>query len=118
MEEWSDLLPLTPGFDEVSAGLPIALTIEPHAVVCHLSGEVDIANASALAAALLPAVSDGDGVAVIDIGGVDFFDSNFLRALLACERGLAFDGIDLKVRNASQRARHLFAITRLERLLE
>ena len=118
MDEWSDLDPLTPAVDGISAGLPMTLTIERDAVVCHLAGEVDIANASALTAALVPAVTGGDRAAVVDIAGVEFFDSNFLRALLACERGLARDGIAFRVRNPGERARRLFRITQLERLLE
>jgi len=118
MDDWSDLQPVNAGYDSVSAGLEMSLTIERDAVVCHLSGEVDMANASALPPALLPAVCFGDGSAVIDIGGVEFFDSNFLRAVLVCERRLALEGIDLRVRNAGPRARRLFTITHLDRLLE
>lgn len=117
MDEWSHLSPVT-AYDGPSNALEMAFEIEPHAVVCQLRGDIDIGNASALAPALLPTITPGDGAAVIDIAAVDFFDSNFLRALLMCERTLERDGIDLKVRNAGDRARRLFEITHLERLLE
>lgn len=56
------------------------------------SGEIDIASAPALDAALAEAADDADGPVAVDLRAVTFMDSSGLRSLLTARRRLAEDG--------------------------
>ena len=101
---------------EFPDGLPVSVEVEGDRLVVYLSGEIDISNADGLPAALFAAAS-ADRAVVIDIGEVSFLDSSGLRAILICEATLSREGIEVKVRNATDQSRRVFEISGLRHLL-
>ena len=98
-------------------GLPFYVTIEGEHVVIHLAGELDIANADLLLPAAVTAVA-GDSSLRLDLTSVTFLDAGALRQLLICEACLARDGVDVKLRNVPEHARHVLEHAQLTHLIE
>jgi anti-sigma B factor antagonist len=69
---------------------PISVAVDacrPHALVLHVDGEVDISTAGAIRRAwaeMISARRPEQDLAVIDLGGVEFFGSSGLAALVDC----------------------------------
>jgi anti-anti-sigma factor len=99
-------------------GMQIASSREGSQLVIAIVGEIDLANADQLGELLSQVVFDTDTCVVLDIGGVSFIDSSFLRAVIVSANALAEQGTDLKVRNPTEQARRVFETTNLTHLLE
>lgn len=86
---------------------------DDHQVV-RLHGELDLAYAAPVRAALL-------GVAgaevVVDLSGLNFIDASGLSALLAARREMAEQGRRLVLAGPSPQVRRVFELTGLGRLL-
>jgi anti-sigma B factor antagonist len=59
--------------------------LDDHTTVLAFEGELDLANAPRLKAALIDALSDGDREVVLDLSGVSFIDSTSLRVLIEAQ---------------------------------
>jgi len=86
------------------------------AVVVRVDGEVDLATAPALWAALERALADGDQL-VLDLSAVTFIDSTGLSVLLRAYQVLGATGT-LKVRGPNVQARRLFELAGVESLID
>lgn len=58
-----------------------ATVVDGDPPVVEVAGEIDLATAGELGAALEPLLASGDGPVVIDVGGVSFIDSSGLAVL-------------------------------------
>lgn len=83
--------------------------------VVEVSGEVDLAQAAKLRAALIRA-GDGVRLLVVDLSGVGFIDSTGLGVLVGRLRAMRTIGADLRLVVTSERIRHNFSITGLDRI--
>jgi len=90
---------------------------EGAARVVAASGEVDLATAPRLRAAIDEAIEGGSGRVVIDLAEVTFMDSTGLVALVGALRRLTAAGRELHVTCPAGPVRRLFELTRLERTL-
>jgi anti-anti-sigma factor len=70
--------------------------VGPHAVVA-MPAEIDAANAEKIRQGLLPAVSLGATVVVIDMSGTTFCDSAGVKAIIAAYRQAAAKGTELRL---------------------
>src|SRR6266576_3020925 len=68
--------------------------VGPHAVAA-VPAEIDAANAEKIRQGLLPAVSFGAAVVVIDMSGTTFCDSAGVQAIIAAYRQAAATGTQL-----------------------
>ncbi|MHB8533120.1 MAG: STAS domain-containing protein [Solirubrobacteraceae bacterium] len=103
----------------VSAGKPFALQqAEPDGRArLVLSGELDLATAPELEAALTRLCESGVHEIEIDLGEIDFIDSTGLRAILLAKDSSAKAGIEFfLVPSRSERHRRLFELTGLRSL--
>ena len=86
------------------------------AVVVRVAGELDLATAPALWAALERALIDAHQV-VVDLSAVTFVDSTGLSVLLRAYQAVGVTGT-LKVRGPNAQARRLFEMSRVESLID
>jgi anti-anti-sigma factor len=93
----------------------IAVVETEDAVRLVLSGELDIATAPLLDAALAEAEAGSAARILVDIGGVPFIDSSGLRALIGAADRTAADR--LAVTGAGPQARRLFELSGAARRL-
>jgi anti-sigma B factor antagonist len=70
---------------------------EDHAPVVVVSGEIDMATAPMLERELAAAVESHDGLVVLDLADVTFFDSSGLRVAIVAHRDLKERGRRLAV---------------------
>ena len=83
------------------------------AVIVEAIGEIDMATAPQLAAALDPTPDDVRRM-VVDLSGVTFLDSSGLNALVQAQRALAHRSVDLRIVCPTDRViRKVFEITHL-----
>lgn len=85
--------------------------------VVRVRGELDPHTAPRLEAALRE-TDPGATRLVLDVAGINFMDSTGLRIVLAAEKELAGNGVDLVVRSPSDAVRRLLEITDLLHLVE
>jgi anti-sigma B factor antagonist len=84
--------------------------------VVALSGQIDLANAEAIGAALEPWLSAG-GPLTLDLSGVTFMDSTGLHLLVKAAKSLAGRGC-LIIHGAHGPVWRLLELTKLEQALE
>jgi anti-sigma B factor antagonist len=90
-----------------------ALSIEPAGDgTLVIKGELDIASAPDLTAALPPPSSE----VVLDLSGVTFIDSSGLRALLGAEKRATEAGGSLVLRDLAAPVQRLLELTGTDRL--
>jgi anti-sigma B factor antagonist len=82
-----------------------------HTVVA-LRGELDLADAAAVAAALTGIAARAPGI-IVDLAGLEFIDSCGVAALARGRRQARQDGGDLMLAAPQQKVRRVLAITRL-----
>jgi anti-sigma B factor antagonist len=82
------------------------------AVVVALRGELDVADAAAVAAGLAAAAAD-DQVLVVDLAGLKFIDSSGVAALARARAHARLTGGDLLLAAPQRQVMRLLAATRL-----
>jgi anti-sigma B factor antagonist len=95
----------------------IAVVEADEAIRLVLSGELDIATAPLLDAALVAAEAGSAPRILLDIAGVPFIDSSGLRTLIAAADRAADDGGRLAITNVGPQARRLFELSGAARRL-
>jgi anti-sigma B factor antagonist len=65
--------------------------------IVELRGELDIANASQVAAELAIVCARAHGVVVVDLSGVEFVDSSGLEALVRAQRQARIAGSEVRL---------------------
>jgi anti-sigma B factor antagonist len=97
---------------------PLRLTVAADAgdgdAHLRVGGEVDLATAPQLDAALTELVTATDGDLRIDCAELAFIDSSGVSVLVATEQRLAADGRKLVLRDASEQFRQVLAVTALD----
>ena len=88
--------------------LKVEILVVGHASVVSLRGEVDIATASKVRAALDAA--RGDGAIVLDLRGVDFIDTSGLRVIVSERQRARTDGYAFAVVRGSSQVQRLLEI--------
>ncbi len=83
-----------------------------------VSGELDMATAPQLAAAIAGDERDDGGPPVLDFAGLAFMDVSGMRVLLDAARRAKRDGGRLVVFNPQPAIRRLFALTAVDRTLQ
>jgi anti-sigma B factor antagonist len=92
---------------------------EDHAPVVVVSGEIDMATAPMLERELTAAMERHDGLVVLDLGEVTFFDSSGLRVAIVAHRDLNEQGRRLAVVcDPEGHVRRTFMLAGLGNLLE
>jgi anti-anti-sigma factor len=81
--------------------------------VLLVHGELDMATAPQLAAALLGAMESGDADVVIDLSGVSFIDSSGIATIVRSHHALQSARRGLTLRNPTNTVRRTFAISGL-----
>ena len=85
--------------------------------VLTVRGEVDLASAPKLAAAMTELIDRGYTSVAVDLGSVEFIDSSGLGVLVGSLRRLREDGGDLVLRAASPPVTRILELTGLDSLL-
>lgn len=85
--------------------------------VMSVRGEVDLASAPKLAAALSELIGRGHSLVALDLGAVEFIDSTGLGVLVGSIRRLREEGGDLVLRAASPAVVRILEITGLRGIL-
>jgi anti-sigma B factor antagonist len=93
--------------------LRIDVRREPDRVILGLDGELDMANASHLQAALAQAHQSTAAMIVLDLRQLSFIDSTGLRVLLAARKEAQERGQEFAVTPGSQQVQRLLAVTRV-----
>lgn len=83
-----------------------------------LRGELDLAGADQLLAALATFEGDRPPVLLIDLRGVTFVDSSGLRALLAADAGARREGRELYLVRGPAVVQRVFEVALLDRQLQ
>jgi anti-anti-sigma factor len=103
-----------PAVQELSVGLT---PDDAGNVVIAIHGEVDIANADQVQAALVEALTESTGQVVVDIAGVSFLDSQCVAALIRVHKSCDIDSERLTIRSPQPQARRVFELTGLHQVL-
>lgn len=82
--------------------------------VVPMPAEIDIANASRLAAELDAAIKPGVKALIIDMTRTTFCDSLGLRVIARTHRRAQADGVDLRLVTASAQVLRILAVTGLD----
>jgi anti-anti-sigma factor len=81
-------------------------------------GEVDMATADQLWAAVTEAMTTWTGDVVVDLSGVTFLDSQGIRALIRAHKDCGIDAARLSLRSPSRHVREVFEVTGIDRILQ
>lgn len=81
-------------------------------VVVVLRGELDVADAASVAAALV-AVTARQCETIVDLAGLEFIDSSGLAALARVRKQARHAGGDVLLAAPQRQVRHLLALTRM-----
>jgi anti-anti-sigma factor len=79
-----------------------------------LVGELDMATASDLDAALSPLVSDGPSFLKLDLSALTFMDISGLHAVIAANERARTDGFALEITPGTESVQRLFKLTGTE----
>jgi anti-sigma B factor antagonist len=79
--------------------------------VLLVRGEIDLASAPVLGAAVVDALAERPAVVVVDLAGVRFMDSTGLRALLDARLGAGAAGVALRLRAPSPAVARVLELT-------
>jgi len=90
---------------------------EDDRVTIHLAGEVDLAAAPRVEAAIAEALAGDTADIIIDLDGVTFLDSTGLRVLVAAQANCAGEGRSLTLVNPSVSVSRILEITGLGQTL-
>lgn len=82
--------------------------------VIHVRGELDLASAPQLSAALSEAASQGTVPVILDLSAVTFIDSSALRALVLAGRELSENGRQLQIGPRSEMVTRVLTMTSLD----
>lgn len=82
--------------------------------VIHVRGELDLASAPQLSAALSEAAGQGTQPVLLDLSGVTFIDSSALRALVLAGRELGESGRKLQIGPRSEMVNRVLTMTSLD----
>lgn len=91
--------------------LQVDVRQEPDRVVVGLVGELDMASAPLLQAAIESEELNSTLPLVLDLRGLQFIDSTGLRVILAVRKMCAERGQELAVTHGSQQVERLLAVT-------
>jgi anti-sigma B factor antagonist len=100
--------PLDPGPLQINQGSDGAI---------HVAGDLDIASAPRLRAAIQRLADNGAQQVVLDVGGLSFCDSSGLSVFVWAHQTLPAES-GLVLRNPTERLRKLLRATRLEHELD
>lgn len=98
--------------------LRISVSEEQHAVILHLNGELDVATAPDLDAALARAGNGEASTIIIDLRELSFMDSTGLRAILGAHARAEESGSRLGLVRGSDQVQRLLSLTRVAERLE
>ena len=99
---------------------PLSLLLTPDEdgnAVLAVGGEIDIVTAGQVGGALIEALDGWPGQVVIDLGGVDFFDSQGISMLVRVHKARGLDPKRLVIRSARPHVRKVFELTGLHTIL-
>ena len=88
------------------------------AVIVAVEGELDIATAPRLEAALIDVERNGTREIVLDLANVQFMDSSGLRSLLSARRRAESAGRALRLVNVPPDVRRVFDVTGVRRIFD
>ena len=103
--------------DDPTSDLSVEVTKEAGATVAHIRGEVDMATCERLRDSIEPYLGPRQTV-ILDLSEVTFMDSSMLNLLVQARGRLTKDGGSLMLRNPSEAAHRLLAISEMTDLLE
>ena len=99
------------------SGLAIEHIRDGDAEVVRVEGDVDLATVTQFETAILAAISGSPGEVRLDLGGIAFFGSEGIRALVSAHQTATGKNVKLVVSAASRTVRRVLEISRLEYLL-
>jgi anti-sigma B factor antagonist len=91
--------------------LEIGETVSEGRHTLALIGELDLASADELEAAILPACADGTEEVVLDLSELVFVDSTGLRAIMASKSICEEQGCDFVLMHVRDQVERLFELT-------
>jgi anti-sigma B factor antagonist len=101
----------------MAPGLTVESREDGNACVLALTGELSLADASALERRLEQVLTTSATTIVVDLAGVEFIDSTGLSVLVRAQQQASERGIELGVANPNAQAARLLSLTGLaERL--
>lgn len=100
-----------------AGGLEVAVAIEGTVASVTVSGELDVATAPKLRAALAPLGRAPGDVVVVDVGGLAFADASALGVLVSVHTRVAETGARLVIRNPSPLLERMLDITQVAGVL-
>ncbi|HEX6476067.1 MAG TPA: STAS domain-containing protein [Acidimicrobiales bacterium] len=102
---------------KLPAAFAFSISDDTDPPVLTVRGEVDLASAPKLAAAMTELMDRGHTNVALDLGSVEFIDSSGLGVLVGSLRRLREDGGDLVLRAASPAVTRILELTGLDGLL-
>ena len=97
--------------------MAVSVRVDGDVPVVRVSGEIDVATAPALDAAMREQIDDGHRVLVLDMRRVTFLDSSGLGVLISHHKTLRRHHGSLRIANASARVLTVLTITALSDVL-
>jgi anti-sigma B factor antagonist len=97
--------------------LSVDVIEEGGATVAHIRGQIDLVSCERLRDSIEPYLGPRQTV-ILDLSEVTFMDSSMLHLLVRARGRLTEDGGSLVLRNPSDMARRMLAISEMSELLE